>query len=97
VARHSVWDRLRHLRHDFGMTVLITTHDMEEAEALCDELAILHAGRVAVTGKPPELRAQVGAEATMDDVFVRFAGGGLSEAGDFAGAAQIRRTARRLG
>jgi ABC-type uncharacterized transport system ATPase subunit len=34
-----------------GMTVLITTHDMEEAEALCDELAILHTGRVAVVAQ----------------------------------------------
>lgn len=35
VARRSVWDRLRELNRDYGMTVLITTHDMDEAEALC--------------------------------------------------------------
>jgi ABC-2 type transport system ATP-binding protein len=97
MARHSVWDRLRDLRRDYGMTVLITTHDMEEAEALCDELAILHAGRVAVVGKPAELRLGLGAGATMDDVFTHYAGGGIREGGNFSDAVQTRRTARRLG
>jgi ABC-2 type transport system ATP-binding protein len=97
VARHAVWDRLRDLRRDYGMTVLITTHDMEEAEALCDELAILHAGRVAVVGQPAGLRAALGADASMDDVFAHYAGGEIREGGDYRDAAQARRTARRLG
>src|SRR5674476_1670620 len=97
VARHMVWDRLRDLRRDYGMTVLITTHDMDEAEALCDELAILHTGRVAVVGKPAELRAGLGASATMDDVFAHYAGGGIREGGNFSDAVQTRRTAQRLG
>jgi ABC-2 type transport system ATP-binding protein len=97
VARHSVWDRLRQLQRDQGLTVLITTHDMEEAEMLCDELAILHAGRVAVVGKPQELCAALGAGSSMDDVFVHYAGAGIREGGDFAGAVRTRQTARRLG
>ncbi|HEX7408531.1 MAG TPA: AAA family ATPase, partial [Candidatus Binatia bacterium] len=97
LARHSVWDRLRDLRRDYGMTVLITTHDMDEAEALCDELAILHAGRVAVVGKPSELRTRLGAGATMDDVFAHYAGDGIREDGNFGDVVQTRRTARRLG
>jgi ABC-2 type transport system ATP-binding protein len=97
LARHAVWDRLRDLKRDYGMTVLITTHDMEEAEELCDELAILHAGRVAVVGKPSELCSALGADASMDDVFARYAGGGIREGGNFSDAAQLRRTARRLG
>lgn len=97
VARHMVWDRLLDLRRDYGMTVLITTHDMEEAEALCDELAILHRGRVSVVGKPAELRAGLGASATMDDVFVHYAGGLIHEGGTFHEVAQTRRTAHRLG
>jgi ABC-2 type transport system ATP-binding protein len=97
MARHSVWDRLRDLRRDYGMTVLITTHDMEEAEALCDELAILHAGRVAVVGKPAELRAGLGAGASMDEVFAHYAGGCISDSGNFRDTVQTRRTAQRLG
>ena len=97
VARHIVWDRLQNLKRDYGMTVLITTHDMEEAEALCDRLAILHAGRVAVVGNPLELRAGLGADATMSDVFVHYAGGAIHEGGTFGEVSQIRRTAQRLG
>jgi ABC-2 type transport system ATP-binding protein len=97
MARHSVWDRLRDLRRDYSMTVLITTHDMEEAEALCDELAILHAGRVAVVGTPAGLRAELGAGASMDEVFAHYAGGGIGDSGNFRDAVQTRRTAQRLG
>ena len=97
VARHVVWDRLLDLRRDYGMTVLITTHDMEEAEVLCDRLAILHKGRVSVVGKPAELRAGLGERATMDDVFVHYAGGLIHEGGTFHEVAQTRRTAHRLG
>jgi ABC-2 type transport system ATP-binding protein len=97
VARHLVWDRLLDLRREFGMTVLITTHDMEEAEALCDKLAILHVGRVSVVGKPAELRIGLGESATMDDVFVHYAGGSIQESGTFREVAQTRRTAHRLG
>lgn len=97
VARHTVWDRLRDLRRDFGITVLITTHDMEEAETLCDELAILHAGKISVVGKPAALRAGLGEDATLDDVFAHYAGGLIHESGSFSDIAQTRRTARRLG
>lgn len=97
VARRMVWDRLLELRRDYGMTVLITTHDMEEAETLSDQLAILHVGRVSVVGKPAELRAGLGADATMDDVFAHYAGGLIHEGGTFSEVAQTRRTAHRLG
>jgi ABC-2 type transport system ATP-binding protein len=97
VARHLVWDRLLDLRQQYGMTVLITTHDMEEAEALCDRLAILHSGRINVVGKPAELRAGLGEEATMDDVFAHYAGGLIHESGAFSEVVKTRRTAQRLG
>jgi ABC-2 type transport system ATP-binding protein len=97
VARHAVWDRLLELRHNYGMTVLITTHDMEEAEMLCDSLAILHAGKIGVIGKPAELRAGLGDDATMDDVFAHYAGGLIHESGTFSDIAKTRRTAHRLG
>jgi ABC-2 type transport system ATP-binding protein len=97
VARHAVWERLRDLRSALGMTVLLTTHDMDEAEALCDRIAIMHAGRVVASGSPAELRAAVGPEATMDDVFVHFTGGAVDEGGTYREVARARRTARRLG
>jgi ABC-2 type transport system ATP-binding protein len=97
VARRTVWDRLLDLRRHYGMTVLITTHDMEEAEILSDNLAILHMGRVSVVGKPAELRTGLGTDATMDDVFIHYAGGLIHESGTFSEVAQTRRTAQRLG
>jgi len=97
VARRTVWDRLLDLRRDYGMTVLITTHDMEEAEELCDSLAILHRGQVSVVGKPAELRAGLGAEASMDDVFAHYAGDSIQDSGTFREVAQTHRTTRRLG
>jgi len=97
VARHTVWERLRDLRRDFNMTILITTHDMDEADALCDVLALLHLGKVAVTGKPADLKAALGAAATLDDVFVHYSGAAIEEGGNYRDIRQTRRTASRLG
>ncbi|MFZ0640893.1 MAG: ATP-binding cassette domain-containing protein [Candidatus Acidiferrales bacterium] len=97
VARHTVWDRLRDLRRDSNMTILITTHDMDEADALCDVLALMHLGKVAVTGKPADLKSALGAAATLDDVFVHYSGASIEEGGNFHDIRQTRRTASRLG
>jgi len=97
LARHAVWDRLQTLRHDFEMTVLLTTHDMEEAERLCDELAILHAGTLAVSGRPAVLRAAISPTATLDDVFARHCGGTITQGGRFTDTREARITAQRLG
>jgi ABC-2 type transport system ATP-binding protein len=97
IARQTVWERLLELRHDFEMTVLITTHAMEEADALCDTLAIMHLGKVAIVGKPDELKASVGEGATLNDVFSFYSGGVIHEQGDYRGVRQSRRTASRLG
>jgi len=95
-ARHAVWDRLRELRSQFGTSMLLTTHDMEEADALCDRVTIMHRGRVAVSGTPQELKAAVGEDATMDDVFVRHTGGAVDEGGTYREVARTRGAARRL-
>ncbi len=97
VARRAVWDRLQELRKIHGMTILITTHDMEEADYLCDELAILHQGRISVIGKPLELKAAAGPEATLDDVFAEYCGGIIQESGNYRDVQSTRRTLRRLG
>ena len=97
MARRAVWERLKELRRDGGVTVLITTHDMEEADELCDGVALLHQGRMAVSGKPAELKAAVGKDASLDDVFAHFCGGTLREGGDFRNVRQTRKTVHRLG
>lgn len=80
-ARRTVWDHLLHLRQTQGITVLITTHDMDEADVLCDEVAVMHEGRLAVIGRPDALKAQVGPDATLADVFVHFSGAAIEPNG----------------
>jgi lipooligosaccharide transport system ATP-binding protein len=56
-ARHLVWEKLRSLKRQ-GVTLLLTTHYMDEAEQLCDRLVIMHEGRILVEGPPRELVEQ---------------------------------------
>jgi lipooligosaccharide transport system ATP-binding protein len=53
-ARHALWDRLFRLKAD-GVTLVLTTHYMDEAEQLCDRLVVMDGGRIAATGSPREL------------------------------------------
>ena len=53
-ARHALWDRLYRLKQQ-GVTLVLTTHYMDEAEQLCDRLVVMDGGRIAATGSPAEL------------------------------------------
>jgi ABC-2 type transport system ATP-binding protein len=57
-SRARVWDEVRRLREG-GVTVFLTTHYLEEADALCDRLAIIDHGRIVAEGTPSELKRQV--------------------------------------
>ena len=57
-ARHSVWDQIRIFKND-GKTVLLTTHYMDEAEILCDELAIMDSGKILIRGTPKDLISNI--------------------------------------
>ncbi|HUI45061.1 MAG TPA: ATP-binding cassette domain-containing protein [Nitrospirota bacterium] len=97
VAKRIVWDRLQDLKRDYNMTVLITTHDMEEADHLCDELAILHQGKVAIIGQPEDLKTAISPTATLDDVFAQCCGVLITEGGNYRDVRQTRSTVTRLG
>lgn len=97
VACRSVWDRLRALNREHGMTILMTTHFMDEVDELCDVVAILHQGRLATTGSPAQLKAAVGENATMTDVFAYFSGLNIEEGDNYRDARQTRLIAERLG
>jgi len=60
VARDSLIDEIRKLRERMGVTVILTTHYMEEADALCDRVAIMNRGRIAAIDSPQRLKARVG-------------------------------------
>jgi len=97
VARHAVWDHLRQLTGQLGTSVLLTTHDMDEADALCERIAIMHEGVVVVAGSPARLEADLGPDANLDDVFIRWTGGTVEHGGAYRDVARARRTAHRLG
>jgi ABC-2 type transport system ATP-binding protein len=68
IARAGVWERIAAVRRDTGMTVLVTTHFMEEAEQSCDRVALMHRGRVRVIGTPAELIAGLDeADGSLED------------------------------
>ncbi|MFE3649014.1 ATP-binding cassette domain-containing protein [Streptomyces sp. NPDC059122] len=56
IARTSVWEHINAVRAATGMTVLVTTHYMDEAEQYCDRVALMHRGRIRALGTPGELR-----------------------------------------
>jgi ABC-2 type transport system ATP-binding protein len=97
VARLAVWRHVRDLRDSLGATILLTTHVMEEVDALCDRLGILHNGRLEKLGTPEGLKGEIGPGATLDDVFTRIAGGDRETEGDYGSVRQARRTAREHG
>jgi ABC-2 type transport system ATP-binding protein len=78
------------------MTILITTHQMHEVEELCDEVAIMNRGEIAAQGMIPELKAALGPDATLDDVFIAHTGSTIEEGG-FADAARTRRITKARG
>ncbi|MGW9173854.1 ABC transporter ATP-binding protein [Streptomyces decoyicus] len=57
IARTSVWEHINAVRAATGMTVLVTTHYMDEADQYCDRLALMHRGRIRALGTPDELRS----------------------------------------
>jgi ABC-2 type transport system ATP-binding protein len=103
IARDGVWSQVADMQQEYGMTVLLTTHYMEEADALCDRVALMHHGVLQTVGTPTELKAGLISEATpepsLEDVFRHYAGSDLSEDGARRGLKEIRssrRVARRV-
>jgi ABC-2 type transport system ATP-binding protein len=61
-ARAGIWEELRRLRRTGDVTLFLTTHSMEEADALCDSLAIIDGGQLVVEGAPEKLKAALGGD-----------------------------------
>jgi ABC-2 type transport system ATP-binding protein len=74
-SRLTVWEEVRRI-NDRGTTVFLTTQYLEEADQLCDRLAIIDDGRIVREGTPERLKAELrerlglAAEVTLDDVFL---------------------------
>ena len=78
-SKREVQTFVRDLRLEHDATILLTTHDLDEAERLADRIGILHEGRLVAEGTPEELRARYGASA-LEEVFMTATGKRLEEA-----------------
>jgi ABC-2 type transport system ATP-binding protein len=97
-ARRAVWEHIEQLRHRTGATIVLTTHQMEEADALCNRVAIMHQGNLVALGTPAELKASVAKRAaTLEDVFLHYTGSDLETGGTYSETRRTRRAVRRLG
>ncbi|MFN6560697.1 MAG: ABC transporter ATP-binding protein [Nostoc sp. ChiSLP01] len=98
IARTQVWQLVQQLCTDYGTTIFLTTHFLEEADSLCDRVVIMQQGEVVTTGAPSDLKASLGkANATLDDVFIHYTGNQLISGVNYRDTARTRRTAQRLG
>jgi ABC-2 type transport system ATP-binding protein len=61
-AQRAIWELVNRLRDEFGATIFLTTHDMNEADTLCDRIGIMDKGRLVIIGQPSQLKATVGGD-----------------------------------
>jgi ABC-2 type transport system ATP-binding protein len=84
VSRTAVWGMLQRIKSQRDLTVLITTHYMDEADKLCDRIAIVDHGALVALDSPQALKASIPGRAaetvTLDDVFVHYTGHDLRDA-----------------
>lgn len=98
IARNHLWDYLKAAHAKYNMTIFLTTHDMEEAEKLCDQVAIMDQGKIVVTGSPHELKRSLPTpNANLGDVFVHYTGGHLEQGGNYKAIARQRTVSKKLG
>jgi ABC-2 type transport system ATP-binding protein len=79
-SRADLWDLVRRIRADEGTTVFLTTHYLDEADALADRLVVVDRGLVAAEGTSAQLKAEYGGspEATLQDTFIAITGHGAA-------------------
>jgi ABC-2 type transport system ATP-binding protein len=75
-SRANLWDHIRSLRDEHGVTVFLTTHYLDEADALCDRLLIIDHGEIVAEGTPAELKS---GGRTLDEAFLDITGRSLRE------------------
>jgi ABC-2 type transport system ATP-binding protein len=97
-AREAVWDHISELRQRFHTTIIVTSHYMEEVEALCHRVALIARGRIAAIGTPAELKSSIGPDATLDDVFEALVDASETETErSYGDVRRARRAARQHG
>ncbi|MDG6989924.1 MAG: ATP-binding cassette domain-containing protein [Nitrososphaerota archaeon] len=85
-TRTAVWNYIRMLKENYGMTLFLTTHYLEEADSLCDRIAIIDHGHIVKIGTPTELKASIGG----DVIVVGVAEAGPDISADIAGIPLVK-------
>jgi ABC-2 type transport system ATP-binding protein len=67
-SRANLWDHIRALRSEHGVTVFLTTHYLDEADALCDRILVIDYGRIVAQGRPSDLKAQISGDGLSVEV-----------------------------
>lgn len=71
-GRRVIWDYLKKINKEKGITIFLTTHYMDEADYLCDRIAIIDKGKLVVINDPKLLKKEI--KGSLDDVFIKFTG-----------------------
>lgn len=95
-ARKNLWKIIQSWKEQFGITIVLTTHDMDEADKLCDVVAFMYLGKIVAMNSPKLLKEECGLGATLDDVFVQLTGSSINEGGDYKNVKQTRNTITHL-
>lgn len=94
-AKKSLWFIIEEWVKNYNTTILMTTHDMNEADHLCDTLAFMHQGHIIVMDTPEKLKSTLGGNATLDDVFIHYTGASVNQ-GNINHVQDTRRTISHL-
>lgn len=64
-TRYKIWEYIKRIHKEFGMSIFLTTHYMEEADRLCDNISIIDYGKIKITGSPRSLKSALGNEVVV--------------------------------
>ena len=95
-ARQALWKHIQEWQKAYGTTILMTTHDMDEADRLCEQVAFMYEGQIVAMETPTALKAKLGPDATLNDVFIHSTGSSLNQGGDYSNVRKTRRTISKL-
>jgi len=98
IACNIVWDHIQQLKKEYGTTILMTTHVMDEADHLCNGIAFMSRGKLVVAGTPQQLKESINKpEATLEDAFIHYTAETLSDGNEYRTVSRSRKTEKRLG
>lgn len=78
IGRRHTWEIISQIKKQ-GKTIILTTHYMEEAEKLCDRVAIMNKGKIVAIGEPRRLIEETSGAVSLEDVFIALTGGTIDE------------------